>query len=183
MDQLEIVKLSYELYRDQNTRRHQFLTKASFSLTAVAIVSGGALTFGRLDLLQNMFLRVDTFLYYLSCMVCWICILGTVIFMIRVLWPSSYEVIDPFQEFLEWRDGYAAELAQAGYDQQEAMAIAGEAMLNNMARSFSKAERFNRNANLVRQQALNRSFYFLTLSIFALFWLVVFSKIMKLQGI
>jgi hypothetical protein len=174
--------LCYERLSEQNQRRDHFTTRAGLFMTAIVILAGAAMSVGRLDLLNRLFLRVDLFLFHAFSALVWVGIVIALWFTIRMLWPISYEVLPSMAAFLQWRDEYEKDLCEAGYSNEEPSQIATDRMLLELCRCACRAADVNFAANKSKQRASSRCVYTLTATAALLGVMLLLSRILLIQG-
>lgn len=138
---------------------------------------------GRLDLLPQMFTRVDVFLFHAFSALVWLGIVAALAFMFRMLWPVCYEVLPPMTGFLEWRDDYARQLREARYAADVAQSLADDRMLLELSRCVRHATEVNFDVNMLKQQAFNRCVRVLAATTATLGLALLSSRILMVQGI
>ena len=183
MDSDGLYRLCYERLAEENRRRDHFLTRAGLLLTAIVILAGAAMSVGRLDLLAQLFVRVDVFLFYAFEALVWIGIVLAVVLMVRMIWPVWYAVLPSMTGFIQWRDDYAKQLRDAGYAADDALSVADQPMLLELSRCASQATDVNFEVNQSKQRAFNRCLYILSATTAALGLAALLSRILIGQGI
>lgn len=183
MDSDGLYRLCYEHLSEQNRRRDHFLTRGGLLLTAIVILAGAGMSVGRLDLLAQMFIRVDVFLFYAFEGVVWIGIVVALALMIRMLWPMWYAVLPSMTGFLQWRDDYAKQLRDASYAPDDALSVANERMLLELCRCVCETTDVNIEVNQSKQRAFNRCVYVLTATTATLGLALLLGRILVVQGV
>jgi hypothetical protein len=183
MDSDGLYRLCYERLAEENRRRDHFLTRAGLLLTAIVILAGAAMSVGRLDLLAQLFVRVDVFLFYAFEALVWIGIVLAVVLMVRMIWPVWYAVLPSMTGFLQWRDDYAKQLRDVGRGPDDALRVADNRMLLELSRCVCEATDVNFNVNHLKQQAFNWCVVVLTATTAMLGLALLLGRILVGQGI
>lgn len=177
----DFYELCYRQYEFENKETDQIYQRVSFVLVFLSLLGTLVYKLGRIDIFDQLFIRIDVFLYYMFILIELICLVMSVTFGILFVLPrkSQYKTIASMNLWQKWRNDYKEYLKQTG-EQAEKL---DEALLCEITDKLAEAQANNAPINEKRRQYFYRCVLMAALGIIPLSLQALFYLLLKLQGI
>jgi hypothetical protein len=158
----------------------QIYQRVSFVLVFLSLLGTIIVKLGRIDVFNQIFIRVDVFLYYLSIFIAFLCLGVSVTFGILFILPrkSQYKTIASMNLWQKWREDYNEYLKQSG-DQSEKL---DDALLHEITEKLAEAQANNAPINEKRRQYFYRCVLMASLAVIPVSMQAILYLLLRLQG-
>lgn len=182
---LEVSKDFYEFcyrqYEFEMKETDQLYQRVSFVLVFLSLLGSIIFRLGRIDIIDQTFIRVDIFLYYLSIAVAMLVFYSSIIYGIRYALPrkSQYKTVASMNLWTKWRKEYSDYLSNSG----EIGKSPDQAFLREISDKLAEAQSNNAPINEKRRQYFHCCVYLAAIGIIPVSLQAFFYLILKLQGV
>lgn len=147
-------ELCYRQYEFEMRETDQIYQRVSFVLVFLSLLGALIYKLGRIDIFNQMFVRVDVFLYYLSILAAFACLASSVVFAILFILPrrGKYQTIASMNLWQKWRKDYSEYLGQSG----DQAGKPDDALLHEITEKLAEAQANNAPINEKRRQFFYR---------------------------
>lgn len=173
--------LCYKQYEFEMKETDQIYQRVSFVLVFLSLLGTLIYKLGRIDIFNQMFIRIDVFLYYLCILIAFICLGVSVTFGILFILPrkGKYKNLATMKVWQKWRDDYNNYFVQAeGQDKKP-----NDALLHEITDKLAEAQANNAPINEKRRQYFYRCVLMASVGIIPVSLQAFFYLLLKLQGI
>ena len=177
----DFYELCYRQYEFEMKETDQIYQRVSFVLVFLSLLGTLVYKLGRIDIFNQIFIRVDVFLYYLSIVIAFLCLGGSVTYGILFILPKKgkYKTIASMHLWQKWRNDYNEYLKQSG-EQGEKL---DDALLREITEKLAEAQANNAPINEKRRQYFYRCVLMTAFGIIPLSLQAFFYLLLKLRGI
>jgi uncharacterized membrane protein YcjF (UPF0283 family) len=175
----DFYELCYDQYKIELEEAEKLYQKVSILFLLIPVLASVSVTIGTIDLISDVFERVDIFLYYFSFLFTWsmLCIsIGYSIFC--VIPRKGYLRIGDMEQWQDWRDKYEKFLKES-----EGTGTADEALIRDICPKLAEAQTKNAPMNEKRRAYFRKAVFWACLSIIPIGVQALFYLLLKLQGI
>ena len=174
----DFYELCYRQYEFEMKETDQIYQRVSFVLVFLSLLGTLIYKLGRFDVLNQVFLRFDVFLYYLSILLAFLCLGSSVVFAILFILPrrGQYKTIASMNLWQKWRNDYKEYLKQSGEGEK-----LDEAMLHEITEKLAEAQANNAPINEKRRQFFYRCVLMAALGIIPISAQAILYLFLKLQ--
>ena len=173
----DFYELFYDQYKVELDEAEKLYQKVAIVFIILPILVGATVRIGRIDLLSQLFLRIDIFLYYLSCTVAWILIGISATFAIICVIPRNYKRIGDMEGWHDWRKRYQKYIAESKSEE-----TVDDAMIRDMCPKLADAQTRNAPINERRRKYFQKSILFAGISVMLVALQGIFYLILKLEN-
>jgi len=171
-------ELCYDQYKIELDEAEKLYQKVAIVFIILPVLVGATVKIGRIDLFNRLFLRIDIFLYYVSCVTSWILIGISVTFALLCVIPRSYKRIGDMEEWQDWRKRY-----QKYIDESKAEEKVDDVMIKDICPKLADAQTNNAPINEKRRKYFQKSIFFAGISVLFVALQGIFYLILKLENI
>jgi len=177
----EFFELCHKQYEFELKETDQIYQRISFVLVFLSLLGTLIYTLGRIDIFDQIFIRIDVFLYYLSIGLAFSFLAGSMVFAIMFILPrkGKYKTIASMNLWQKWRDDYNEYLKQS--DEQEEKP--DDALLREITDKLAEAQANNAPINEKRRQYFYKCVLMAAIGIIPVSIQAFFYLLIKLQGI
>jgi hypothetical protein len=145
----EFYELCYKQYEFEAKETDQIYQRVSFVLVFLSLLGTIIYKLGRIDIFNQIFIRIDVFLYYLSILFAFLSLGSSVVFGILFTLPrrKKYKTIDSMNMWQKWKNDYANYLNQSGCKED-----INEVFLQEITKKLAEAQANNAPINEKRRQ-------------------------------
>jgi len=150
----DFYELCYRQYEFEMKETDQIYQRVSFVLVFLSLLGAIVYKLGRIDIFNQIFTRVDVFLYYLSVLVGVLTVGASVVFGVLFVLPrkGKYKTIASMKLWQKWRDDYDKYLKESGSEDEEV----NTALLREITEKLAEAQANNAPINERRRQYFYR---------------------------
>lgn len=171
-------ELCYDQYKTELYEAEKLYQKVAIVFIILPVLVGATVKIGRVDLFNRLFLRIDIFLYYFSCITSWILIGISVTFALICVIPRSYKRIGNMEGWQDWRKRY-----QKYIEESKSEETVDDAMIRDICPKLADAQTENAPINERRRKCFQKSILFAGISILFIALQGIFYLILKLENI
>ncbi len=170
-------EICYDQYKIELEEAEKLYQKVAIVFIVLPVLVGATVKMGRIDLLSQLFLRVDIFLYYLSCITSWILIGISAAFAIICVIPRNYKRIGDMEGWHDWRKRYRKYI-----DESKSKETVDGAMLRDICPKLADAQTRNASVNEKRRKCFQKSILIAGISIVCIALQGILYLILKLES-
>lgn len=179
----DFYELCYDQYKQEMTVADNLYQKAGFMLVLIPLLASVMITLGRIDLLAQMFIRVDIFLFYLGFVLAAFALLASISFVFLFVCPrSNYRTLADMGEWQKWRENYQEYLSKESGEKTNACAL-DAAMFTSLCPKLVEAQPVNAAINEKRRKHFQRSIKAAAVALAAVGMEALFHLILRIQGV
>lgn len=177
----DFYELCYRQYEFEMKETDQIYQRVSFVFVFLSLLGTLIYKLSRIDILNQIFIRVDVFLYYLAIIIAVLFLAVSVTFGILFILPrkGKYKTLASMNMWQKWRDDYSKYLEQSG-DQNEKV---DDALLREITQKLAEAQANNAPINEKRRQYFYLCVLMAALGIIPVALQAFFYFLLKLRGI
>lgn len=177
----DFYQLCYDQYKFEIIETDQIYQRVSFVLILLSLLGSIIYNLGRIDILGLIFVRVDTFLYYLSIFVAVLLFAVSIFYAVLFALPrrGKYKNLATMDVWHKWRKDYEDYLNKKDKSED----TVDDAMLREITKKLADAQANNAPINEKRRQYFHLCVLMASLSIIPVSFQAFFYLILKLQGI
>jgi len=177
----DFYELCYRQYEFEMKETDQIYQRVSFVLVFLSLLGTLIYKLGRIDIFDQMFVRISVFLYYLSIGIAFLLLAISVTFGILFILPrkGKYKNLATMKVWHKWRNDYNEYLKQSG-NQNEKL---DDVLLHEITDKLAEAQANNAPINEKRRQYFYRCVLMAALGIIPVSLQAFFYLLLKLRGI
>ena len=177
----EFYDLCYDQYKVSMRETDQIYQRVSFVLLVLTILGGITVKLGRIDIFDQLFTRVDVFLYYLSSLISYCMLMISILCVVLFALPrrKKYQNLGSMKAWKEWRDDYDEWLKK---DNNDSTAL-DQVMIKKITKKLADAQANNAPINEKRRQYFHKSVLIASLTMVPIIIQASFYLILKIQGV
>lgn len=180
----EFYELCYRQYEYELNETDQLYQRLSFVLVILSLLGTIIYKLGRIDIFNQLFTRVDVFLYYVCIVSCLLCLVCSTTFAILFAIPRKrkYKTIASMNLWQKWLNDYHEYIEHIKKSDITNEKI-GDALFHEITSKLAEAQSINAPINEKRRQYFYYSILIATTGFIAVFIQAFFYLLLKLQGI
>ncbi|HOD82974.1 MAG TPA: hypothetical protein PKG77_16260 [Phycisphaerae bacterium] len=179
----DFYELCYDQYKQEMAEADGLYQKAGFMLVLIPLLGSAMVTLGRIDLLAQMFTRVDTFFFHLAFAVAAVALVVSTVFVFLFVCPRSrYKTLASMDVWQQWRQDYQEYLKKQKENGSDGEAI-DLAMFENITPRLAEAQPINAALNEKRRKHFQRSVKAAAVALAAVGMEALFHLILNAQGV
>jgi len=174
-------ELCYRQYEFEMKETDQIYQRVSFVLVFLSVLGTLIYKLGRTDIFDQMLVRVDVSLYYLSILIGSWCLGRSVTFGILFILPrkGEYKNLATMKVWQKWREDYNNYYDQSGGQDKKP----DDALLHEITDKLAEAQANNAPINEKRRQYFYRCVLMASLTVIPVATQAIFYLLLKLKGI
>ncbi len=180
----EFYELCFNQYELEMKEAEGIYQRAGVMLIVIPILSAVVIKVGRIDILNQLFTRVDIFIYYFTTLSAIVALAISVVCLFLCIYPCKYKTLANMNFWKEWRDEYQGYLKrknnQADSSNEDELDIA---TFENIRQKIIEAQPVNAEINEKRSKAFKRSMLMAVIALAAIVLQATFYLILKIQGV
>jgi uncharacterized membrane protein YcjF (UPF0283 family) len=145
-------ELCYDQYKIELEEADKLYQKVTIVFILLPVLVGATVKIGTTNLVGQLFIRIDIFLYYLYTLIAWILIGVSAAFAILCVVPRTYKRIGDMEGWQNWRKRY-----QKYIDDTKAEETVDAAMIRDICPKLADAQTKNAPTNERRRKYFQRS--------------------------
>ena len=178
----DFYELCYDQYKQEMREADGLYQKAGIMLVLIPLLGSAMVTLGRIDLLGQMFTRVDTFFFYLAFAITASALVVSTVFVFLFVCPRSrYKTLASMDVWQRWRQEYQEHLEKQE-EKGETQTI-DLAMFENITPRLAEAQPINAALNEKRRKHFQRSVKAAAVALATLGLEALFHLVLKVQGV
>jgi len=177
----DFYELCYRQYEFEMKETDQIYQRVSFVFIFLSLLGTLIYKLSRIDILNQIFIRVEVFLYYLFIIIAVLFLAASVTYGILFILPrkGKYKRLDSMNMWQKWRNDYNDYLNKLG-NQDEKL---DDALLREITNKLAEAQANNAPLNEKRRQYFYHCVLMAALGIIPVSTQAVFYLLLKIQGV
>lgn len=170
MENSDYFKFCHDAFRNEFRERDHFYTKYALLTPAVIVLGTVVVRVGRLDILPQLFERVDYFALYFGALFALLSLSTAILLLMVSLFPREYESMGELKEYDLWRAQVreVLESSEEEYAEDEIETIVSAVTRSELTRRMNDATAFNFGMNAQRAMYYNWALYMVSAAIILL---------------
>jgi len=169
-------ELCYDPYKTELDEAEKLYQKVGVMLIILPVLSSLVVKLGRIDLLGQLFSRIDIFIYYLSFCISLLLIAVSVTFAIFCVFPRKYKRLGDLGDWQDWKEKYEAYIKKINANE-----TIDEAMMRDICPRLADAQTKNAPINEKRRRYFQKSVLLASLTTVPIAIEAFFYLLLKIQ--
>lgn len=174
----DFYELCYDQYKAELDEAEKLYQKVGIMLIVLPVLSSLVVKLGRVDLLGQLFTRIDVFIYYLASFISLLLIAISVAFAIFCVYPRKYKRLGDLGDWQDWKEKYEAYIRKINANE-----TIDEAMMRDICPRLADAQTKNAPINEKRRQYFQKSVLLASLTTVPITIEAFFYLLLKIQGV
>ncbi len=172
--------LCYDQYKLELQEADKLYQKGIIMLLVLPILGTVVARLGRIDLIGEMFVRVDVFLYYLFLCSAFFFFVVSVVYTVLCVCPrSDYKRLGAIIKWKKWREDYEKYLS----DKPDSEKSVDDAMVEKICSNLAEAQTVNAPLNEKRRRHFKKSVQTVALGLISVLSAGLFYLLLRIQGV
>ena len=171
-------ELCYDQYKTELDEAEKLYQKVGVMLIVLPVLSSVIVKLGRVDLLDQLFICNEVFIYYLACCLSLLLILLSVVFAILCVCPRKYKRLGDLGGWQNWKEKYEEYVKTANLYE-----TVDEALVRDICPRLADAQTKNAPINEKRRQYFQKSVLVASLAAVQIAIQAFFYLLLEIQGV
>lgn len=169
----------YDQYKIESEEVEKIYSKVAILLIVIPILGGIAVRLGRIEIVAQLFQRIDIFLYYVFFVITWILLSVSIFYSVYCVIPrKNYLRIGDLKKWEKWKSDYEQYIQDSGGNE-----TIEEALFRDICPKLADAQTRSSPINEKRRSSFQKAVFFASLSIIPVGLQAIFYLILKLHNI
>jgi len=177
----DFFELCYDQYKFEMAETDQIYQRVSFVLVFLSLLGTIVYKLGRIDIIKQIFIRVDIFLYYLAIFMAVLFLIASITFGILFVLPrkGKYKTLASMDMWQKWRKDYTDYLGRLDNPNEKL----DDAWFREITNKLAEAQANNAPINEKRRQYFYRCVLMAAFGTIPVLIQVTFYLLLKIQGV
>lgn len=177
-----IYDLCYEQYKSELAESNSLYQKSGTMIGVIPVLAGSTYFVSRIDLIDQLFMRVDIFFFYLFSLAAIGLLVASTYYLFKCISPKKYISLANLDAWTEWHNKLA-EWSHSQSEDKSQQNISEDSLIEGLCKQFADSQPHNAKINESRSKSLGSSVKLSGYALVAIGCQSIFGLLLTLQGV